>query len=132
VVEPGGTEAPHVRKNGLAQVGSDDDNARVIRVASQCRPLSKGEPSIIEINFDQVRTDPADEPRYEGSDAPVRIPANVAVRCLNEAKCRDCGAAAEKQPGLIAWLAPRNDPQSPTHWIILCDDHFQKTSRDKP
>jgi hypothetical protein len=86
---------------------------------------------MLEIDFDKVKTDPADEPFYADSDAPVRIPLNMAVRCLNEAQCQD-GEEADKRGGLTAWLASRNDVRTPTHWIVLCDDHFEKTKRAKP
>ena len=33
--------------------------------------------------------------------------------------------------GLIAWLAVRDNAETPTHWVILCDEHFEKTKRKR-
>jgi hypothetical protein len=87
---------------------------------------------MLEIDFDQVNTQPADVPFYAGIEADVKIPPYLAVRCLNEGRCMDCHEAADKQRGLMAWLALRDDARTPTHWVVLCDEHFEKTNRRKP
>lgn len=87
---------------------------------------------MLEIDFTKVTTHPADVPSYADAEAPVKIPPYLAVRCLNEESCRDCLDKGAKRRGLIAWIAVRNDPETPTHWVVLCEAHFEKTKRKKP
>lgn len=86
---------------------------------------------MLEVDFDRVVTAPADVPFYEGDEAPVRIPPGLAVRCLSEAACVDCADQVRRR-GLIAWIALRENPDSPTQWITLCDEHYDRTKRPKP
>lgn len=86
---------------------------------------------MLEIDFSQVKTQPADVPFYADDEAAVRIPLYLAVRCLDEQTCQDC-RGADKQRGLIAWIAERADPDKPTHWVTLCEEHFATTTRKKP
>ena len=87
---------------------------------------------MLEIDFDQVKAEPADVDFYAQRPAPVKIPPYLAVRCLNAEKCQDCADDAPERLGLIAWVAVRQDNRSPTHWVVLCDEHFERTTRKKP
>lgn len=87
---------------------------------------------MLEIDFDKVNVGVADVQFYEDDDRPVRIPPYMAVRALNPATCVDCPSETKQRTGLIAWLALRNDERTPTHWITLCEEHLDKTSRRKP
>lgn len=89
---------------------------------------------MIEIDFDRVDVRPAEVEFYKNDDRPVGLPPMVAVRCLNPEMCRECKreCKTEKVPGLIAWLTLRDNPQSPTEWIVLCDEHLAATKRPLP
>ena len=86
---------------------------------------------LIEIDFDRVNPDPI-HPFYGARGEPVRVPLYAPVIALSPHRCTDCGNDSEPQRGLIAWLALRDNPQTPTQWITLCEEHFEKTSRKKP
>jgi len=87
---------------------------------------------MLEIDFDRVKTHPADVEFYADAEAPVKIPPYLTVQCLNEERCQDCPEDGDRQRGLIAWIAVRNDAETPTHWVVLCDEHFEKTKRKRP
>lgn len=88
--------------------------------------------SMLEIDSDKVRVGVADVPFYDNDQRPVRVPPYLAVRELSPRRCSDCPPEAEKRSGLISWLALRNDKRTPTQWVTLCDEHFEKTARKKP
>lgn len=87
---------------------------------------------MLEIESDKVKVGVADVQFYDNDGCFVRVPPYLAVRELSPRRCSDCPPEADKQSGLISWLALRDDERTPTHWITLCDDHFEKTSRKRP
>lgn len=87
---------------------------------------------MLEIDFDRVSVGVAEVPFYENDDRPVRIPPYLAVRTLSPETCADCPSDVGPRRGLISWLALRDNERTPTHWVTLCDEHLEKTTRRKP
>ena len=87
---------------------------------------------MIEVDFSRVDVGVADVPFYASDGKPVRIPPNLAVKCLDPQRCTVCGEASAPRTGLTAWLTERKGERSPTQWVTLCDEHLASTERPLP
>lgn len=76
----------------------------------------------------QVRYHP-DHAYYDSQPADIRFPMYQAIWSVSEQICQDCHT---RGAGYLSWIAEREDPDTPTYWISLCDECVAKTNRTLP